>query len=244
MPGSHASGSLYSTVEDLFKWDQLLRSNDFLDSETKKLMYSPQFEFHPGAFSYGWFIDTVRISNSVQTRMYHAGDVSGFCALYVRVLESGDFVALLSNQEGLNYYDIAFSLLDLLNGVTPEPPKEYLSDLMRSIYFTSGIEALKTEYSSIRTSGFERFKIVEDEIIELGYDILTTGDTLGALDVFEINVELHPDSPNAYYARGEGFLIVDNLDKALSDYEKSLQLNPDNVDIIKKIESILEKQKH
>jgi CubicO group peptidase (beta-lactamase class C family) len=244
MPSSHASGSLYSTVQDLYLWDQLLRSDDFLSNKTKSLMYSPQIESHRGAFGYGWFIDAVKVSNSIQTRVFHAGDVSGFCALYVRVLESGDFVALLSNQEGLNYYDIAFSLLDLLNGITPEDPKEYLSDLLRDVYFSEGLEALKTRYSSLEPEDWEDFTIDENEINELGYDILTVGDAAGAIQVFKINVELHPNSANAYDSLGEGFLAIGDIEMALANYKKSLRLDPENKNAKKMIESIRENQKH
>jgi tetratricopeptide (TPR) repeat protein len=243
MPSSHASGSLYSTVRDLFIWDQLLRS-DFLSIKSKELMYSPQIESHRGPFGYGWFIDTVRVAESFQTRVFHAGDVSGFCALYVRVLESGDFVALLSNQEGLNYYDIAFSLLDLLNGITPEDPREYLSDVLREVYFSEGLEALNSRYSSLEAEDLEDFTIDEDEINELGYDILTVGDAAGAIQVFKINVDLHPNSANAYDSLGEGFLVLGDLEMAVENYKKSLKLDPESTNAKNMIESIRKNQKH
>jgi len=242
MPSSHASGSLYSTVRDLYKWDQLLKSNNFLSDSTKKMMYTSKIESHRGGFGYGWFIDTVRVSNSIQTRVFHAGDVSGFCALYVRVLESGDFIALLSNEEGLNYYDIAFSILDLLNGIELEKPRPYLSDLMRYIYYNEGLEAMKSKYASFNTNDLDNFKIDEDEINEVGYDILTVGDVIAAIEVFKINVELHPGSSHAYDSLGEGFMTLGNMDLALLNYEISLKLNPENSNAVKMIKLIKKKK--
>ena len=243
MPSSHASGSMYSTVEDLYKWDQLLRS-DFLSDESKDRMFSHQIESHRGSFGLGWFIDTVRVDNTYQTRVFHAGDVSGFCALYVSVLETGDFVALLANQEGINYYDIAFTILDMLNGIIPEDPKEYLSDRLRITYFDQGIDSLKSLYAKLSQTALNDFTIVEDEIIELGYDVLFVGDIISAIEIFKINVKLHPNSSNAFDSLGEGYLEHGNYQAALHNYQKALELDPANtnaLNMIDKIKSILNK---
>lgn len=241
MPSSHASGALYSTVRDLYRWDQLLRA-DFLSQETKDLMFSPHIESYQGPFGYGWFIDTVKVNETVQTRVFHAGDVSGFCALYVRVLETGDFIALLSNQEGLNYYDIAFAVLDLLNGHEPETPKAYLSDVLRTLYFREGLEALASRYALLKAEGLDAYRIDEAELNELGYDIFVVGDPAGAVQVFKINVELNPNSANAYDSLGEGYLATGDLEMAEANYNKSLELNPNNENAKQMLESIQGRQ--
>lgn len=242
MPGSHGSGSMYSTVRDLYLWDQLLRS-DFLNNKSKKSMFSPQVEHRKGSFGYGWFIKTVGVDGAIQTRVYHGGDVSGFCAFYVRVLETGDFVALLSNQEGLNYYDIAFTLLDLLNGITPEDPKEYLSDLLRITYYSAGLEKMKAKYSSLKAKGLENFSVIESEILELGYDILRVGNKAAAIAVFKINVEIHPNSALAFDCLGDGFFAIEDWDTAMENYQKALKIDPENKNAKKMIEAIRKKQK-
>lgn len=240
MPSSHASGALYSTVRDLFQWDQVLRSGEFLSDESVNLMHSFQIESHRGPFGYGWFMDAVEVSGLIQTRVFHAGDVSGFCALYVRVLETGDFVALLSNREGINYYEIGFSLLDILNGIAPKEPKELLADVLRRVYFSHGFDALRTTCESLQHENLENLRVDEDEMNELGYDILLTGDATAALEVFKINVELHPESSNAYDSLGEGYLSIGDTNLAEENYTKSLGLNPNNQNAINVLKSIQE----
>ena len=46
--------------------------------------------------------------------------------------------------------------------------------------------------------------------------------------MFKINVELHPNSANAYDSLGESFLALGDLEMAVANYEMSLKLDPEN----------------
>ncbi len=48
----YAAGSLYSTVEDLFLWDQALYTDKLLTAQSKELMYKPFLD----DYAYGWAI--------------------------------------------------------------------------------------------------------------------------------------------------------------------------------------------
>ena len=43
-----------------------------------------------------------------------------------------------------------------------------------------------------------------------------------------MNVELFPNSWNAYDSLGEAYLAIGNKAKAIENYKKSIELNPDN----------------
>ncbi|MDZ7341124.1 MAG: tetratricopeptide repeat protein [candidate division KSB1 bacterium] len=59
-----------------------------------------------------------------------------------------------------------------------------------------------------------------------------------AIDVFKLNVNLFPESSNVYDSLGEAYMKHGDTELAIENYEKSLQLNPENngaVEILKKL---------
>jgi hypothetical protein len=48
----HAAGALYSTVEDLYLWDQALYSAQLLSQKFKEMMFRPYLN----NYGYGWRI--------------------------------------------------------------------------------------------------------------------------------------------------------------------------------------------
>jgi len=50
-----SSGSMYSTVEDLYKWNQALSSGDFISKELREQIFAPGLH----NWGYGWFITKI-----------------------------------------------------------------------------------------------------------------------------------------------------------------------------------------
>lgn len=68
----------------------------------------------------------------------------------------------------------------------------------------------------------------EDELNTIGYDLLQEKRVSEAIDVFAVNVKLNPTSWNVYDSLGEGYALAGDKRSAITNYEKSLELNPDN----------------
>jgi tetratricopeptide (TPR) repeat protein len=49
-----------------------------------------------------------------------------------------------------------------------------------------------------------------------------------AIEIFKFNVELFPESSNVYDSLGEAFMKSGDNKNAIKNYQKSLELNPDN----------------
>lgn len=63
----------------------------------------------------------------------------------------------------------------------------------------------------------------------LGYQILRgRSQPRVAIEVFELNTELHPESWNTWDSLAEGHVVAGDRARAIELYEKSLELNPDN----------------
>ena len=60
-----------------------------------------------------------------------------------------------------------------------------------------------------------------------------------AIQLFQLNVQLHPQSWNAYDSLGEAYMNDGKKQLAIENYKKSLELNPQNTngkDMLKKLE--------
>jgi CubicO group peptidase (beta-lactamase class C family) len=117
----YAAGSLYSTVGDLFTWDQALYTEKVLPSKALALMFTPGLD----NYGYGWGIRKrpFGANNAEQTVISHGGGINGFNTLIVRVPDDRVTVILLNNTGRAPLDALATGIVDILRGRTPAPPK-------------------------------------------------------------------------------------------------------------------------
>ena len=51
---------------------------------------------------------------------------------------------------------------------------------------------------------------------------------LEAIEIFKLNVEAYPQSSNVYDSLGEAYMVKGDRQQAIMNYEKSLELDPNN----------------
>jgi tetratricopeptide (TPR) repeat protein len=68
----------------------------------------------------------------------------------------------------------------------------------------------------------------EMDLNTAGYDLLFAKKVKEAIEVFKLNVKLHPDSWNVYDSLGEALAADGDKKNAIANYEKSIQLNPNS----------------
>ena len=118
---AYAAGSMYSTVEDLYKWNRLLKSGQLLKKENLEAMFEEHIEI-PGAgnYGYGWMIEDTDNGKEV----FHGGNTLGSTA-YLGNLEEDDItVVILSNNGGYNTNDLKNDLYSIVLDKDYEMPKE------------------------------------------------------------------------------------------------------------------------
>jgi CubicO group peptidase (beta-lactamase class C family) len=82
-------GNLYSTVEDLARWDQALRNRKFIPQYAYKAMYKPNLN----NYAYGW---SVKQWDGYKT-ISHGGGVPGFSAFILRIPDEALCIVVTSN---------------------------------------------------------------------------------------------------------------------------------------------------
>jgi len=89
------------------------------------------------------------------------------------------------------------------------------------------------------------YPVIEAEINELGYTYLANKKIDEAIFIFKINVEYFPENWNCYDSLGEAYVNAEKLELAITNYEKSIELNPDNEGgkkVLERIKGELEKK--
>jgi tetratricopeptide (TPR) repeat protein len=102
-----------------------------------------------------------------------------------------------------------------------------------------GVNAGLKKYREIKANPDNKLYFEENEFNAMGYRLLGKGKTEEAIEVFKLNVELHPDSANAYDSLGEAYVNSGDVKNAIKNYKKSLELDPGNdnaKEMLKKLE--------
>ncbi len=68
----------------------------------------------------------------------------------------------------------------------------------------------------------------EPSLIRASYGLLFSGKIDEAIKLFELNLKEFPESWNGYDSLGEAYLKKGDKKRALDNYRRSVELNPDN----------------
>ncbi|HEY7417011.1 MAG TPA: serine hydrolase domain-containing protein [Ktedonobacteraceae bacterium] len=117
----YAAGALYSTVEDLYKWDQALLTHQLVSQQTMDAMFKVYIPCPDGGcalssdegYGYGWFI----ASESNHRLVYHWGRIDGFRTSNGFYPEDHVIVVLLSNLETTDVWGISDHLGQMVLGI-------------------------------------------------------------------------------------------------------------------------------
>ena len=102
------AGSIYSTVEDLYKLDRALYAESLLSNEMKEQMLKQHV---PEDYSYGWF---VRERGGIWDVYWHRGSLPGFTSFISRRVQKNQLIIILSNADDLDLIDIESGISKIL----------------------------------------------------------------------------------------------------------------------------------
>lgn len=111
----YAAGGLYSTVEDLYRWDQSLYTDKLISKNLRDQMFTPlALVPNSGGFGYGygWGIGKEGDHSVVS----HAGGINGFNSAIVRYPNDKVVVIVLGNREDVDTSRICVQLAKMVFG--------------------------------------------------------------------------------------------------------------------------------
>ena len=103
-------GGIYSSVEDLYKWDQALYTEKLIGMEmlSKAFQASELSNGEKLNYGLGWFLDDYR----GKRRVYHTGSTRGFRTVLMRFPDDRFTVIILFNRNQANPKEIAERIVD------------------------------------------------------------------------------------------------------------------------------------
>ncbi|MCU0238021.1 MAG: serine hydrolase [Pyrinomonadaceae bacterium] len=223
----YAAGSMYSTVDDLFKWDQSLYEDKILSAESKKKMFTP------GLSNYGYGFNIVELpigkTNEKTKIITHGGGINGFTCLITRAVDKKQTVIILDNV-GLGQFHrkITTSIIGILNGQPAELPKKSIAETLYKIIKEKNVATAIAEYRKLKAANSSAYDFSERELNTLGYQFVEMKRIKDAIEIFKLNVEMFPNSANSYDSLGEAYLADNQKDLALVNYKKAVELDPKN----------------
>jgi hypothetical protein len=99
-----------------------------------------------------------------------------------------------------------------------------VAEIIRSVLVDEGIEAARERTRSLHASRVDSIRYGEFELIGLGARLGMAGQIREALALFEVNVEVYPDAPNAWDALGQAYLMAGRQADARQAFVRAVDL--------------------
>jgi CubicO group peptidase (beta-lactamase class C family) len=115
---TRGDGAVYSSLEDLGRWDRALREGRLLTAAETATAFAPvavpgqgpvEPDGKPAAYGFGWFLNPWR----GRARAWHYGETAGFRTAIQRFVDDGLTVVVLCNREDLDAADLALKAAGL-----------------------------------------------------------------------------------------------------------------------------------
>ena len=222
----YAAGSLYSTVEDLYKWDQALYTDKLVAAELKQKLFTPGLDH----YGYGWDIRDLPANEAGggQTVISHGGGINGFNTLEQRLPRDHVLILALNNTPGANLGEIADGIRAILYGAEPKLPKRSLVSVLGKVIVEEGVDPAIVTYRELKRTEMNGYDFGERPLNQLGYMLLGRDRNADAVKFFQLNVEEYPKSGNVYDSLAEAYEKSGQKLLAVENYRKAFALDPNN----------------
>jgi len=243
--------NLFTTAEDLRRFDRALREGRILSLASQEEAYRPtmlangveyqdaeDYQNYQARCSYGLGWEVCRHPQFGRI-VGHAGYNRGIGTQFYRNLDRDQVVVAFDNTDNGQFAAIAASVANILNGAAPLEisTKQSLSRAFGARLLEGGfIEALIL-FNKNRADA-ENWSFGEVGLNRLGYDFLRTGHPEKAEEVFRLNLALHPQTASWYDSWGDALLALDRSRDAKLAFTRALELDPSRKDTAEKLQRL------
>jgi len=215
MTQPYAAGSLYSTVEDLFRWDQALYTDRVLSAASRERMFTPGL----ADYGYGW---TITRQDGVTT-IAHGGGINGFNTLITRTPGSKRLMVFLNNTGGAPLDPMADGVRAILDGKPPTMPRRPAATALFETYQKSGLVASLARARDMR-AGTE-YDAGSAELSRLADHLLALGRHGDALDLARTLADESPRSASIAVLLARAHRASGHRLEAAQQYARAIALS-------------------
>ncbi len=239
----NAAASLHTTALDYARFMIAVMHGTGLSDSMAAGMLAAQIVVDSGVT---WGLGIGLQDNAYGRGFWHWGDNSGYKAYVIGYPEHGIGVVWFTNSQ--NGQSLLESMLALtLGGDHPaatwldyeqyDSPRRAVREELAQVMEDDGVEAAFSRYHAMKDSRpAEAFD--ESLLNTLGYRMLRAGRMQDAVAIFELNVAEYPEASNPYDSLGEAYLAAGDTARAIENYRRSVELDPDNTNGIAVLERL------
>jgi Flp pilus assembly protein TadD len=124
--------------------------------------------------------------------------------------------------------DLAWVEYDQTLTAPSDPKVKNVSREYRALVRDNGSWKIASQISLYPETFASTAEATEGSLRTIGYKLLNAKKVDEAVQVFQLNAKLNPDSWNVYNSLGVAYALADNRKAAIENYEKSTKMNPKN----------------
>lgn len=223
------------TAKDMYTWTQCLHAFKLINKESVREILTPFAPNRQASLGAG------SMEGDIIQEHYHHGSSADFEALMYTKPSEDISILLMTNNMNYKLFEIKNTIYAILKGMPYKTPKKSLLMALIKNVNNETIEDILAKYNQLKATQANdyNFDDSEEDLNQVGYTLMNKKRLDDAIKIFELNVQLFPQSGNAYDSLGEAFLNKGNNELALLNYKKALALDPTNKgakDIIGKLE--------
>jgi CubicO group peptidase (beta-lactamase class C family) len=245
------AGSMYSTVEDLFKFSKALSTNKLLSEEymakylkMRTVKSRPPIRNIPDALAtelFGTcgngFVGEISVikdpgGGNNETLYWHDGTWKLFKGFHYHYSNKGQYIIILSNCSLLGEGDeMALRIHQLLNSKPYEHihiKRDLLQYIEEEVGMHAGVEPACAEYIRLKDDTRDFIVPGEGDFLRIARQVAERGDSDNAILILDCVLSAFPDSWKAYDGLAEIYATKGEKALAIDNCKKSLALNPEN----------------
>ena len=223
---ANGNGNMYSTVDDLLRFDQALYSDVLIGQKTLREAYRTENLTGGGDYLYGfgWRIP----KNLPGSIAYHNGGIAGFRAHLWRDLSHKNTLIVLANNTRISQDPHILEAADaIMQGKPWERGKIMASEFFMENWYFKGFAAAMKKLRWAAENDIPHYEFSPDHLNDIGYFFLNRNQMAEAIKVFEFALELIPGDANLWDSLGEAHMRAGNTVEAIKKYQKALEIDPD-----------------
>ncbi|WP_350293948.1 serine hydrolase [uncultured Croceitalea sp.] len=234
-------GGIYSTLNDLEKWVSALHENTLLSkANLDKAFTVPKLSNgESGPYGFGWFVRKLPFNGN--KALTHSGEFVGFSNAFFSDMKDRSSIIMLSNNSSEYRPQLNSAMVRILYNMPYELPKINIAEVIGKVLLEKDIESAINKYNKLKSEDSDSYDFSEKHLNRLGYDLLELKQVSDAIEIFKLNVLNYPESSNVYDSLGEAYLLANQKEKALKNYQKALSLNSENENAAKTIKKLKER---
>lgn len=221
----YAAGAMYSTVEDLYLWDQALYTTKLLSKKYKDIMFKPNLN----NYAYGWYIRKMALADSKDSlvTVSHGGGIFGFSTFINRLIDDKHLIVLLSNTGSIDRRGMSVGIVNILYGKPYDMPKKSITEILYENISKKDVASAIKHYHELKDMYPDDYDFGKNELNWLGVRLRDSGMLDEAIGIYKWIIEMYPDWWDAYNGIADVYRVKGDKVLAIKYYAKSLEMNPE-----------------